>query len=34
MSIPFAVDFISRIEDTFGVVVPIPALPVDGKIFV
>jgi hypothetical protein len=33
ISIPFVVDFISNSEDPFGVVVPIPAAPVDGKIF-
>jgi len=30
---PFVVDFTSSKEDEFGDVVPIPAAPVDGKIF-
>ena len=34
ISIPCEVDFISRIADALGVVVPMPALPVDGKTFV
>ena len=28
------VDFISSMEEAFGVVVPIPALPVEGNVFV
>src|ERR1043165_8146161 len=31
---PLVVDLISRSDEAFGVVVPIPALPVDGKVFV
>jgi hypothetical protein len=34
ISNPFEVDFISSKEDALGVVVPIPAAPVAGKIFV
>ena len=34
MSIPCVVDFISRSEDAFGVVVPMPALPVEGNVLV
>ena len=34
ISNPCVVDFISSAEDAAGVVVPIPALPVEGKIFV
>ena len=34
ISIPCVVDFISRSEDAFGVIVPMPALPVDGNVFV
>jgi hypothetical protein len=33
VSIPCVVDFISRIEDALGIVVPMPALPLEGKIF-
>jgi hypothetical protein len=33
MSRPFELETISRIDDALGVVVPIPALPVDGNIF-
>jgi hypothetical protein len=31
---PFAVEFISKSEEALGVVVPIPAAPVEGKTFV
>ena len=31
---PFVVDFISKSEDAFGAVVPMPAEPVEGKVFV
>ena len=31
---PFDVDFISSNDDAFGVTVPMPAAPVDGKVFV
>jgi len=34
ISIPCVVLFISRMEDALGVVVPIPALPVAGNVFV
>ena len=34
ISIPCVVLFISRMEDAFGVVVPMPALPVAGNVFV
>ena len=34
MSKPCVVDLISRAEDAAGDVVPIPALPVEGKVFV
>ena len=30
---PLVVELISRIEDAFGVVVPMPAAPVEGKVF-
>ena len=30
---PFVVDFISSSEEAFGVVVPMPTEPVEGKIF-
>jgi len=33
MSKPCVVDLISKADDVFGDVVPIPALPVDGNIF-
>jgi len=33
MRMPFEVDFISSNEDESGAVVPIPAAPVDGKVF-
>jgi hypothetical protein len=33
-SIPFEVETISRIADALGVVVPMPALPVEGNMFV
>jgi hypothetical protein len=32
--IPFVVDFISSKDDEFGVVVPMPAAPVDGNVLV
>ena len=31
---PFVVEFISSSEDAFGVIVPMPALPVAGNVFV
>jgi hypothetical protein len=31
---PWVVDFISRIAEAFGLVVPMPALPVEGNVFV
>jgi hypothetical protein len=34
IKIPLEVDFISNNDDASGVVVPIPAAPVDGKMFV
>ena len=34
IKIPFEVDFISSKEEASGVTVPMPALPVDGKMFV
>ena len=33
ISMPFVVDLISNNDDAPGVVVPIPALPVAGKMF-
>jgi len=30
---PFVVDFTSRIDEAFGVVVPMPTDPVEGKVF-
>ena len=33
ISIPFVVDFISSNDEAFGDVVPMPAAPVDGKMF-
>ena len=33
INIPFDVEFISSKEDVFGDVVPIPAAPLDGKVF-
>ena len=34
IKIPFVVDFTSNKEDVLGVVVPIPAAPVEGNVFV
>jgi len=34
IKIPFDVDFISSSDEALGVVVPMPAAPVDGKVFV
>ena len=31
---PFDVELISKSEEAFGIVVPIPAAPVDGNVFV
>ena len=33
ISIPFEVETMSRIEEALGVVVPIPAEPVEGNVF-
>jgi hypothetical protein len=33
ISTPFVVDFTSRMEELFGAVVPMPALPEEGKVF-
>jgi hypothetical protein len=30
---PFVVDFTSRMEEALGVVVPMPALPLEGNVF-